>query len=269
MLRREFARSSARVTAATRAARAARALRSRTRRACTGDRTAIARALTAECSPCLRHGLSSFLSRSIDQRAADALARFVRLDHVVDEAAGAGDEGVGELRLVLGFARRELGRVALLLAEDDLDRALGAHHRDLGVRPGEVDVAAQVLGAHHVVGAAVGLARDHGDLGHRALGVGVEQLGAVLDDAAVLLRRAGHEAGHVDEGDDRDVERIAEAHEARRLDRALDVEAAGQHQRLVGDDADRSGRPCARSRSRCSSRARAAARRSRRRRRSW
>jgi hypothetical protein len=47
--------------------------------------------------------------------------------------------------------------IALLVAEDDLDRALGAHHRDLGIRPGEVDVAAQVLRAHHVVGAAVGL----------------------------------------------------------------------------------------------------------------
>ena len=59
----------------------------------------------------------------------------------------------------------------------------------------------------------------------------------MLDDAAVLLRRAGHEAGHVDEGDHRDVERIAEPHEARRLDAALDVQAAGQHHRVVGDDA--------------------------------
>ena len=55
--------------------------------------------------------------------------------------------GLANLRLVLGLARGELRRVALLLAEDDLDRALGAHHRDLGGRPGEVDVAAQVLGA--------------------------------------------------------------------------------------------------------------------------
>jgi hypothetical protein len=40
-------------------------------------------------------------------------------------------------------------------------------------------------------------------------------------------------------GDHRDVEGIAEAHEARRLDAALDVQAAGQHQRLVGHDAHR------------------------------
>jgi hypothetical protein len=76
-------------------------------------------------------------------------------------------------------------------------------------------------------------------LGTVAFGVGEEQLGAVLDDAAVFLRGARQEAGHVDEGDDRDVEAVAEAHEARGLDRGLDVEAAGQHHRLVGDDADR------------------------------
>ncbi len=49
---------------------------------------------------------------------------------------------------------------------------------------------------------------------------------------------ARQEARHVDEGHDRDVEAVAEAHEARRLARAVDVEAAGQHHRLVGDDAD-------------------------------
>jgi hypothetical protein len=170
---------------------------------------------------------------------ADALARGVRHDHVVDEAAGAGDERIGELFLVLGFALGELGRIVLFLAEDDLDRALRAHDGDFSRRPGEIDVAAQVLGRHHVVGTAVGLAGDDGDLGHGAFGVGVEQLGAVLDDAAVFLRGARHEARDIDEGDDRNVEGVAEADEAGGLDRGLDVQAAGQHQRLVGDDADR------------------------------
>src|SRR5512138_1688794 len=50
------------------------------------------------------------------ERAADALSRFVRLDHVVDVAARAGDERVGEARLVLGLARSEFGRVGLVLA---------------------------------------------------------------------------------------------------------------------------------------------------------
>ena len=32
-------------------------------------------------------------------------------------------------------------------------RALRAHHRNLGIRPRKVHVAAQVFGRHHVVGA--------------------------------------------------------------------------------------------------------------------
>src|SRR5258706_2530251 len=85
------------------------------------------------------------------ERAADAPACFVRLDHVVDEAARARDERVGEALLVFGLARRQFDRVVLVLAEDDLHRALRAHHRDLGVGPGEVHVASKVLRAHHVV----------------------------------------------------------------------------------------------------------------------
>lgn len=48
-----------------------------------------------------------------------------------------------------------------------------------------VDVGAQVLARHHVVGAAVCLTCDDGELGHGGLGVRVQQLGAVTDDAAV------------------------------------------------------------------------------------
>ena len=96
-----------------------------------------------------------------------------------------------------------------------------------------------MLRAHHVVGAAIGLAGDQGHLRHRRLGKGEQQLRAVLDDAAMLLRGAGQESRHVDKGQDRDVEAIAKPDKARRFARAVDVEAAGQHHRLVGDDPDR------------------------------
>ena len=59
----------------------------------------------------------------------------------------------------------------------------------------------------------------------------------MLDDATVLLRGTGHEARHVHKRDHGNVERIAEAHEARGLDARLNVQATGQHQRLVGHDA--------------------------------
>ena len=60
----------------------------------------------------------------------------------------------------------------------------------------------------------------------------------MLDQAAVFLVGAGQEARHVDERDDRDVEGVAEAHEARRLAAGVEVEHAGEHHRLVGDEAD-------------------------------
>ncbi len=87
-----------------------------------------------------------------------------------------------------------------------------------------------------IVRAAVGFAGDDGHLGHGRLAVGVEQLGAGADDAAVLLGGAGHEAGHIHEGDHRDVEGIAEADEARGFLGGVDIQHARQHRRLVGDD---------------------------------
>src|SRR5205814_273832 len=106
-----------------------------------------------------------------------------------------------------------------LRTEDDAYRRLRPGDGDAARGPREVDIGAQVLRAHGDVGAAVGLAQDQRDLRHRGLGVGVNELGAVRDDAAVLLRRARQVTGDVDEAEDRDVEAIAEPHEARRLAR--------------------------------------------------
>ena len=58
------------------------------------------------------------------------------------------------------------------------------------------------------------------------------------DDAAVFLLRAAEEAGHIDKRDQRNVEGVAEADETRRLAGGVDVQDAGQHLRLVGDDSD-------------------------------
>ena len=86
------------------------------------------------------------------------------------------------------------------------------------------------------MGAAVALAQRDGDLGHRGLAEGEEHLGTMVDDAVVLLAGAGQEAGHVDEGHQRDVEGVAEAHEAGALARSVAVEHAGHGLGLVGDD---------------------------------
>ncbi len=80
------------------------------------------------------------------QRPRDALARRMRHDHLVDIAALGGDEGRQKALLIFGRTLGDLGRIVDIGAEDDLDRALGAHH--LQSAPSarlEIDVAAQMF----------------------------------------------------------------------------------------------------------------------------
>src|SRR6266446_7353721 len=170
------------------------------------------------------------------ERADEPRPCLLGCDDLVDVAELGGHERVREGLAIVGDETLTLAVPSGgldLAAEDDVDRALRTHDRDLPGRIHEVHVAADVLRRHDDVRAAVGLAGDDRDLRYRRLAEGVEQLGAVLDDAAVLLLHAGKEAGDVDEGDDRDVEAVAEADEARRLDRGVDVETTGEKRRLV------------------------------------
>ena len=97
-------------------------------------------------------------------------ARLRRLDDGVDVAALGGDVGIGEALAELGdfFAAQALaigfGRALEFALVDDVDRAFGAHHGDFGRGPGEIRVGADVFAGHDAVGAAIGLARDHGQL---------------------------------------------------------------------------------------------------------
>src|SRR5882762_5816294 len=174
----------------------------------------------------------------------EADARGGGLDYGVDVAAHGSYEGVskavaefGDFFAAQGFAFRFRNFFQLTFV-DDVDRTFGAHHGDFRGGPGEIGVGADVLGGHDAIGAAVGFAGDDGDFGDGGFGVGEEQLGAMLDDAAEFLLRTGKEAGHVFEGDERDVEGVAEAHEARAFDGSVDVEDTSEKGRLIGDDAD-------------------------------
>src|SRR5690349_6843485 len=84
------------------------------------------------------------------QRRAEPRAGVARLDHLVHVAALGRDVRVGELLAILADAGlAEGGGVAgrLELAPvEDVDGALGAHHRDLRRGKREVGVAANVLG---------------------------------------------------------------------------------------------------------------------------
>src|SRR5437868_2987223 len=85
------------------------------------------------------------------------------LDHVVDVASLRRDVRVCEPLDVVGdqllTPPAAVARLLKLAPEDDVDRALGAHHGDLRARPGHVEVGADVLGAHDAVSASVCLAR--------------------------------------------------------------------------------------------------------------
>ena len=59
----------------------------------------------------------------------------------------------------------------------------------------------------------------------------------MFDDAAIFLRCAGQEAGYIDKGDDRNRKGITEPNKARAFATGIDIQASGQHHRLVGDEA--------------------------------
>src|SRR5439155_5793575 len=138
---------------------------------------------------------------------------------------------LAELGDLLGLEALARGGVLLLgdlALVEDLDSPLRAHDGDLGGRPGEVEVGPDVLRGHDAVGSSIGLARDDRELGDGGLGERVKELRAVPDDASELLRWSRQEARDVFEDDERDVEGIAEADEARALDGRVDVEGAGE-----------------------------------------
>src|SRR5262249_58497232 len=129
---------------------------------------------------------------------------------------------LGNLCLAQELALR-LRRALELAAVNNVDRAFRSHHRDFSSGPGVIRVGADMLAGHDAVGAAVGLARDDRDFRDGGFGAGIEQLRSVLNDAAELLLRAGQKTGHVLEGDQGNIERIAEAYKARALHRSVDV----------------------------------------------
>src|SRR5574344_1595033 len=170
------------------------------------------------------------------------VARFRGFDHVRDDTrfrslvrlrkffAVVVGEFV-ELRALVGCFRK-------FFLINDLHGAFRAHHRDFRGGPRVHDVAAEVLGTHGDVCAAVGLAHDDRDERNGAGRIGVEHLRPVADDAAALLGESRHKARHVHQGHDGNVERVAEQYELRRLVRGVDVDASGLELRRVRDDTD-------------------------------
>src|SRR2546425_4864633 len=177
------------------------------------------------------------------ERVDDAWPGLRRLDHVVQVAHAGGDVRVCESiailedEFLLPFLR--FLRFLDFFLEDDLHRAFRTHDGELRRGPCGVEVATDVLRTHDVVRSAVRLPSDRGHLRDRRLAVRVQELRAVPDDPAVLLRSPRQQARDIDERQEGEVEAIAEADETGRLDRGCDVQGAREHLRLIADDPDR------------------------------
>mmetsp|Transcript_29814 Transcript_29814/g.58374 ORF Transcript_29814/g.58374 Transcript_29814/m.58374 type:complete len:280 (-) Transcript_29814:818-1657(-) len=167
------------------------------------------------------------------QVSAESCASGTGLDDVVDKTPSCRAHRVRKVLFIVCCLFFNV-----LVAKDDFYRPLCSHNSDLGSVPGVVHVPAQVLGGHNIVGASVGFAGDDCQFGDSAFGVGVQQFGSVPDDPAVLLGRSGQEARHIDKGDDRDVETVAEPHKPGCFDRCVNVQAASQLFGLVGYNSD-------------------------------
>ena len=107
---------------------------------------------------------------------------------------------------------RGLGRVA----PDDREDARqlpGSHHGDAVVGPREDEAGVVGPARHGVVPGPVTGADHEGHMRHRRVRDGVDELGAVLDDPALLVARAHHESGDVLHEEDRRVDPVAQLDE--------------------------------------------------------
>ena len=166
------------------------------------------------------------------------------LDDRVDVAALCGHEGIGKAVAELGdfflaqFLAVRFGNFVEIALVDDVHGALRTHDRDFRGGPGEIGIRSNVFRSHDAVCATVGLTRDDGDFRNGGFGERKEQLRAMLDDAAEFLLRAREKTGNVFEGDERNVESVAETDEARTLHGSADIQNPGEKRRLIGDDAN-------------------------------
>ncbi len=187
--------------------------------------------------------VGALLSAEKGEGGDQAGAGIARADHIVHVATGGDGERVGEAFFVVrdefGAFGAGSGAAAISRREITATAASGPITATSAVGPGEVEVCAYRFGTHHHVCTAVRLARDHRELRHRRFTVGIQELRAMPDDAAVLLRRAGKKARHVFKGDERHIKGIAQPHKARRFLRGVNIERAREVQRLVRHDAHR------------------------------
>ena len=180
-----------------------------------------------------------------ERSADDPPAGIGGVDDVVDLEVRRGVDG---LPVLVGAGdhlleqRIALGRVlhrGQLVAIAELHRPLQPHAAELARRPGH--------GEHRCLGAAAGhrlpaepvhLAEHDGEERHRQVGADHEQSAAVPHQAGALRFGPHHHPRRVAEEQQRQIEGVAQLHEAGRLVGPVRVDGAAEVRRIVGHDAD-------------------------------
>ena len=173
------------------------------------------------------------------QRPRHPLAGAVGHNHIVYIAPLTSNKGVGKLLAILLSARINFLLVANIFAENNLHGTFGTHHRNLCRGPGQIYITAQMLRCHHIIGTAIGLASNQSHLGHCALRIGIEQLGTMFNNAAILLTGTGHKAWYIHQSQHRNIKSIAEAYKPRRLAGGINIQTARHYHWLIGHHANR------------------------------
>jgi hypothetical protein len=96
-----------------------------------------------------------------------------------------------------------------------------------------------VLGRHYVVSTTIRFPCNEGDLWHGGLSISVQQFSAVFNDSVPLLGRSREEPGDIAEGNNGDLEGVAESNESSGFNRCVDVQTASKDLWLVRDNTDR------------------------------
>ena len=166
--------------------------------------------------------------------ADDATTGITRFDDIIDISTVSSlvrtCEQVFVLRL---FLRNEF--LLLLRIFDGLDSfrlqhtysTAGTHHGDLCVRPCVTHITAELLTTHHDVRTAVTLTNSDSYLRYGCFAIGEHQFSTMIDDTCVLLSCSAQEARNIHEGEDLNIECIAETHETSSLTAGIAVEHAG------------------------------------------
>src|SRR5208283_1356760 len=157
------------------------------------------------------------LGQRVAQGHGQDRTRLRRFDDVGDHPLARGLVRRGKFLAVLGgqllFLGLGIAGRADLAFEKDLHGALGAHHRNLSRRPRIHSVRSHVAAAHGEIGSAVRFAKDEGQLWHGGRSIRKQHFRAMADDATPFLGNSGQKSRDVHEGDDREVEHIAETNE--------------------------------------------------------